>query len=63
MRVIVSRRASEKQAANTNTIGRFETEMLTHPENLQALSRLNGAWVPRVMGRTRTRRIILDLDS
>ena len=63
MRVIVSRRASQKQAASTNSVGRFETEMLTHPENLQALSRLNEAWVSRAMGRTKTRRIILDLDS
>ena len=63
MRVIVSRRASEKQAASTTTVSRFETGMLTDPENLQALSKLNGAWVSRAMGRTRTRRIILDLDS
>ena len=63
MRVIVSRRASEKQAASTNCVSRFETELLTHPENLLALSRLNEAWVSRAMGRTKTRRIILDLDS
>ena len=63
MRVIVSRRASDKQAASTNCVSRFETEMLTGPENLQALSELKGAWVSRAMGRTKTRRIILDLDS
>jgi hypothetical protein len=63
MRVIVSRRASEKQAASTNSVSRFETEMLTQPENLEALSRLNEAWVSRAMGRTNTRRLILDLDS
>ena len=63
MRVIVSRRANEKQAASTNSVSRFETELLTHPENLPALSRLNGAWVSRAMDRTKTRRIILDLDS
>ena len=63
MRVIVSRRASQKQAASTNSMSRFETEMLTHPENLPALSRLNEAWVSRAMGWTKTRRIILDLDS
>jgi len=63
MRMIVSRRASEKQAASTNSVSRFETELLTHPENLPALSRLNEAWVSRAMGWTKTRRIILDLDS
>jgi len=37
--------------------------MLTHPANMQALSRLNEGWVSRAMGRTKTRRLILDLDS
>ncbi len=63
MRVIVSRRASEKQAASTNSVSRFETELLTHPENVEALSRLNEVWVSRAMGRTKTHRLILDLDS
>jgi len=63
MRVVVSRRASEKRAAGPTTMGRFETEMLTHPENLEALWRLNGAWVSRAMSRTSTRRIVLDMDS
>jgi hypothetical protein len=62
MRVVVSRRASDKQAASTTSVSRFETEMLTGPENLQTLPKLNEAWVSRAMGRTRTRRIILDLD-
>ena len=43
MRVIVSRRASQKQAASTTSVSRFETELLTYPENLEAISRLNGA--------------------
>ena len=34
MRVIVSRRASEKQAGSTTSVSRFETEMLTGPENI-----------------------------
>jgi len=63
MRVIVSRRASEKQAASTNSVSWFETEILTRPEDLPALSRLNEAWVSRAMGRTKTRRLMLDLDS
>jgi hypothetical protein len=63
VRVIVSRMASQRQAASTDSVGRFETEMLTHPENLQALSRLNEGWVSRAMGGTKTRRLILDLDS
>jgi len=63
MRVITSRRAREKQAASSNTVSRFETELLTCTDNLEALSRLTGAWVSRALERTRTRCLILDLDS
>jgi hypothetical protein len=63
MRAVVGRRASQRQAASTNTLSRFETEMLTGSENLAALPELNGAWISRAMAKTRTRRLILDLDS
>ena len=33
MRVVISRRASEEQAGSTNTLSRFETEVLTQEEN------------------------------
>jgi len=54
---------SEKPVASTNTLSRFETDTLTQGENLGALARLNGMWVSRAMGHTRSWRIILDLDS
>ena len=41
MRVIVGRRGSERQAASTNTMSRFETEVLTQGHNLQGLARMN----------------------
>ena len=63
MRVITSRRASEKQAASTNTLSRFETEVLTRAENLEGLLSLNGQWVERAMVHTPHQRVILDLDS
>jgi hypothetical protein len=63
MRVVVSRRASNRQAAARSEMGRFETEMLTTEENQSALSRLNSLWVSSAMSNTRTRRIILDMDS
>ena len=63
IRVITSRRASERQAASTNTLSRFETEVLTREENLEGLLRLNGQWVDRAMSRTPHQRAILDLDS
>ena len=54
---------SERQAASTNTLSRFETEVLTREENLEGLLRLNGQWVDRAMSRTPHQRVILDLDS
>ena len=63
MRAVVGRRASDRRAASTNTLSRFETETLTHAENLAALAELNGAWVSRAMDKTKNPRIILDLDS
>jgi len=63
MRMIVSGRTSEQQAASTNSVSHFETEGLTQQENVEALSRLNEAWVSRAMSRTKTQRLILDPDS
>ena len=53
----------EKQAASTNTLSRFETEVLAIEENLKGLNHLNAEWVDRAMARTRHQRIILDMDS
>jgi hypothetical protein len=63
MQAVVGRRALEKQAASTNTLGRFETEVLISGENLRGLRQLNAQWVDRAMVRTRHQRIILDMDS
>ena len=45
MRVIVGRRGPERKAASTNTMSRFETEVLTEEENLEGLARMNAQWV------------------
>jgi hypothetical protein len=63
MQAVTGRRALEKQAASTNTLSRFETEVLTTEENQKGLKQLNAAWVDRAMMRTRHQRIILDMDS
>jgi hypothetical protein len=63
MRTAVSRRASGSRAAARNTLGRFETEILTTTENRRALAQLNSSWVSAALANTRTRRIILDMDS
>ena len=44
-------------------MARFETDVLTQPDNLAALMELPGKWIDRVQQRRRTARIILDLDS
>jgi len=63
MQAVVGRRALEKQAASTNTLSRFETEVLVTEENLKGLNQLNAEWVDQAMMRTRHQRIILDMDS
>jgi hypothetical protein len=63
MQAVVGRRALEKQAASTNTLSRFETEVLVTEENQKGLEQLNAEWVDRAMMRTRHQRIILDMDS
>jgi hypothetical protein len=63
MRVIVGWRGLKKPAASTNSMSRFETEVLTRPENLDGLAQLNANWVQQGMARTRHRRVILDMDS
>jgi len=62
MRAVVGRR-SEKPAASTNTLSRFETQTLSEPDNLEKLTKLNGTWVARAGEHTQSWRIILDLDS
>ena len=63
MRVIVGWQGTDKQAASTNTMSRFETEVLTEEENLDGLARLNVEWVARAMAQTSDQRVILDMDS
>ncbi len=56
MRVIVGWRGPEKPAASTNSMSRFETEVLTRPENLEGLAGLNARWVQQGGARTTHRR-------
>ena len=63
MRAITGKKDKGKQAASTNTMGRFETDILTQQENLRNLSDINGNWVQKAMRETQHKRIILDMDS
>ena len=63
MRQLVGGRATDKQAASTSQMARFETEVLTQTDNLAWLTNLPGQWIDRVQQRRPTDRVILDLDS
>ena len=47
MRVVVGWKGSDRKAASTSEMGRFETELLTQKDNLKGLERLNVEWVKR----------------
>jgi hypothetical protein len=63
MRAVIGRRALDRTAANSGTVSRFETEILTQDENIDALSSLNSAWVSRAVSFSLAKKIILDIDS
>src|SRR5277367_4745960 len=63
MRYVVGGRATERNAASTSQMSRFETEVLTQPGNLAALTNLSGKWINRLRERRPMRELILDMDS
>jgi hypothetical protein len=63
IRQIVGGKARERIAASTSLMGRFETEILTQPQNLELLMNLPGIWVNKVQERKPLKTIILDMDS
>src|SRR6476620_5683410 len=48
MRWVVGRRAISGPAASVSQMGRFETEWLSRPENLTALTDSPGQWIDKV---------------
>ena len=63
MRWVIGDRAITRSAASASQMGRFETEWLTGPENLAALTDLPGRWIDAVHKRRQPRAIVLDMDS
>ena len=64
MRHVAGGRAIERSAASTSVMDRFETEILTQPENLGLLMDLPCVWVNKVHQRKPLmKQIILDMDS
>jgi len=51
------------KAASSNTLSRFEPEVLVAEENLRGLEQLNTQWADHAMARTPHQRVILDMDS
>jgi hypothetical protein len=63
MRQLIGGRAIKHGAASASAMGRFEAEMLTRPENLEALADLPGRWIDAVHDRRPPKSITLDMDS
>ena len=63
MRWVVGGRAISGSAASVSQMGRFETEWLSRPENLTALTDLPGRWIDKVRRRRAPKTVILDMDS
>jgi len=63
MRHVVGGRAKTRHAASTSQMGRFETEALTQPANLNALIDLSGKWIDRLRQRKPMGEILLGMDS
>jgi hypothetical protein len=63
MRQLVGGRAVKNGAASASAMGRFETEMLTSEENLDALTNLSGRWIDAVHDRRPPKVVTLDMDS
>ena len=63
MRHVAGGRAVQRSAASTSVMGRFETEILSQPQNMEFLMNLPGRWVDRVHSSKPPKEIILDMDS
>ena len=63
MRQVVGERAKNKTAGSVSQMGRFETEILTQPQNLKVLMNRPGQWVDKVHQHKPIKEIILDMDS
>ena len=63
MRQFVGGRAVKRAADSASAMGRFETAMLTRPENLAALADMPGRWIDAAHDRRPPKSITLDMDS
>jgi len=59
----VGKKAHERTAASSQTVARFETDILTQEDNLEALASLNHSWVSKAIKSAKTKKVIFDMDS
>ncbi len=63
MRAVVGKKALDRNAASSQTVSRFETDILTQEQNIDALASLNSAWVSKAASLSKAKKVILDIDS
>ena len=63
MRAVIGKRALERTAASSGTVSRFETDILTQEQNIDALATLNSSWVSRAVSHSKAKKVTLDIDS
>jgi hypothetical protein len=63
MRAVVGKKALERNAASSQTVSRFETEILAQEKNIEALAHINSAWVDKAVSYSTNKKIVLDMDS
>lgn len=63
MRYVVGGRAVDRQGASTSQVSRFETDVLTYPNNLEALMNMPGQWIDLIRHRRPMQKLIFDMDS
>src|SRR5262245_47431649 len=61
LRAVVGGRAKDFQAASPSEMARFETEILSTPENLQLLMDLSGQWIDQAHRHRKLTKLILDM--
>ncbi len=63
MGFMVGGRAVTAQAASSSQMDRFETEVMTQPDNLGSLVSLSGRWIDGIAERRPMAAVMLDMDS
>jgi hypothetical protein len=63
MRYVVGGRGRERNAASISEMGRFETGVLTQPENLAVLAELSGRWIDHLRERRPMQEKLIEIGA